>query len=108
MIFSWDESNREHLARHNVEPAEAEEILGNLRHPFPRATGAGKYMGWAKTIKGRYLQVVFALKDPEEVSYESVTPEDWQALKSNEKIIRIVHAMDLTDGMKRRFFKRSR
>ena len=27
MIFDWDDSNRQHLARHQVKPAEAEEVI---------------------------------------------------------------------------------
>jgi hypothetical protein len=40
-----------------------------------------------------------------EVGYESLDPLDWTALEDDPgvKITRVIHAMDLTDDMKRRF-----
>ena len=28
-MFDWDEANRKHVAEHNVEPSEAEEVIAN-------------------------------------------------------------------------------
>lgn len=37
MMFAWDEVNREHIARHGVNPEEAEEVVNGAASPFPEA-----------------------------------------------------------------------
>jgi hypothetical protein len=59
---------------------------------------------------GRQLQVIYVLKGPDEISYESLTVEDWMSVEAGEitVVVRIIHAMDLTPRMKRRRRKRRR
>ncbi len=66
MEFDWDDANLEHIARHGVEPGEAEEALTD-----PSATRAGTYRGPSgerrgsivgKTEDGRVLFVVFTFR----------------------------------------------
>jgi uncharacterized DUF497 family protein len=92
MIFSWDETNETHLAKHRVAPHEAEEIIESAQPPFPAEVGDDKLVVWGATRKGRYLQVIFTLKAPDEVDYESVSLQDWMTIetRSIEQIIRIV------------------
>jgi uncharacterized DUF497 family protein len=60
--FAWDEANVEHIARHGVEPAEAEEAFAD-----PRRTNADAYSTpqerrgtiLGRTVDGRLLFVVF-------------------------------------------------
>jgi uncharacterized DUF497 family protein len=110
VIFSWDESNREHIAKHNVSPEEAEEIAENAQSPFPETIERDKLVVWSATAAGRYLQVIYVLKSPDEVAYESVTVEDWMDIEAGEfpKIVRVIHAMDLTPRMKRQLHRRRR
>jgi hypothetical protein len=105
MIFAWDETNIEHLAKHNVNPAQAEEVVRSARPPYPRAIGAGKHMIWGKTYAGRYLQVIIVFKSPDQVEFESLTPEQWSDVQAGEvtRIIRVIHAMPMTEDMKRRY-----
>lgn len=61
-MFEWDEDNLEHIARHKVEPEEAEEaILDVNRHPFPAHHGpkGEKRKGIiGKTEVGRILVII--------------------------------------------------
>ena len=108
MIFSWDDENREHIAKHAVTPEEAEEIVRGARPPFPRAVGAGKYVVWGQTAGGRYLQAVFIFKTPEELTYEALSAQQWIELdvENIRQIVRVIHAMNLTNDMKRKLRKR--
>jgi hypothetical protein len=65
---------------------------------------------WGQTAAGRYLQVIFVLKPPHEAPYESLSVEDWLEVEAGRvtQIVRIIHAMELTSAMKKRFRKRRR
>jgi len=108
MIFAWDDVNRGHLAKHNVSPEETEEIVSHARRPYPMEIGDDKLVVWGQTVAGRYLQVIFVLKVPEQVEYEQLSTLDWLAVEVGEvhEIVRIIHAMDLTATMKARLRKR--
>lgn len=110
MVFAWDDVNRDHLAKHGVSPAEAEEIVRNADAPFPEAIEGDKLVVWGATEAGRHLQVVYVLKAPHEVAYESVAVEDWMTVEAGriEDVVRVIHAMDLTPRMKRRLRRRWR
>jgi uncharacterized DUF497 family protein len=110
MIFAWDDVNREHLAKHNVPPEDAEDIVANAQSPYPMEVGDEKLVVWGQTIYGRYLQVIYVLKPPHEVEYEHLCVEDWLEVESGEitEIVRVIHAMDMTAMMKKRFRKRRR
>jgi hypothetical protein len=110
MIFAWDELNCEHLAKHSVSAAEAQEIILTARRPFPQELGDGKLVVWGQTAAGRYLQVIFVLKAPREVPYESLCVEDWLEIEARglSQIVRVIHAMELTLSMKKGLRKRRR
>lgn len=110
MIFAWDQINREHIAKHSVSEAEAEEIARDAEAPFPREVGDDKLLVWGATRAGRFLQVIYVLKLPVEVDYESVAVEDWMEIEANEfsEIVCVIHAMEMTDGMKRQLRRRRR
>jgi uncharacterized DUF497 family protein len=110
MIFSWDDRNREHVAKHGVSPEQAEEVTRNAESPFPETIEDDKFVVWGATDAGRYLQVIYVLRPSHEVAYESVAMEDWMSIEAGEvnDVIRVIHAMDLTPRMKRRLRKRWR
>jgi uncharacterized DUF497 family protein len=110
LIFAWDEKNREHLGKHDVTPAEAEFVVENAEPPFPQHIGDGKRRVWGATNSGRMLQVIYVLKAHDQVEYDSVSSLDWVALERapDTKIVRIIHAMDLTPEMKRLLRRRRR
>jgi uncharacterized DUF497 family protein len=78
--FWWDEINIEHIADHGIEPFEAEEAVDN--RPLIMRAGEGKYIAYGQTDAGRYLVVVFALKD--------------------EQRLRVITARDMTQAEKRK------
>ncbi len=110
MIFSWDDSNRDHIARHDVSPEEAEIVVVEAENPFPKAIEDGKFVVWGTTETGRHLQVIYVLKTPDEISYESLAVEDWMDIEAGEvaEVVRVIHAMDLTARMKSQLRKRRR
>jgi hypothetical protein len=55
---------------------------------------------------GRLLQVIFTLKHPDEVALEELTMEEWAGLGENDRIVYVVHGMELTPVMKQRYRKR--
>lgn len=102
--------SREHIAKHAVEPEEAESVVSGAAVPFPQLIEDEKYVVWGPTETGRLLQVIFVLKTPAEVAYESLAVEDWLAVEAGEvdEIVRVIHAMALTPRMKRQLRKRRR
>jgi hypothetical protein len=63
LVFDWDEANQRHLARHNVTPQEAEEVvLGDpLDIELQTAEGSGgeeRILHVGETRKGRILELV--------------------------------------------------
>ena len=63
MIFDWDDANRDHLARHEVTPQEAEEVvLGDpLDIELQTAEGSGgeeRILHVGETRNGRILELV--------------------------------------------------
>ncbi len=84
--------------------------MRNAAAPFPETIEGDKLVVWGKSGAGRYLQVVYVLKPPHEVAYESLAVQDWMTAEGgqDEDVVRIIHAMDLTARMKRRLRKRWR
>ena len=83
MDFRWNAWNVEHIARHGVEPDDAETAVCGARRPFPMPRGHGKWLVWAPGRGGRILQVVFVLDDDDTVF--------------------VIHARLLTEREKRRY-----
>jgi len=108
MIFAWDDINVYHIAKHAVSSAEVQEVVAGAQPPFPQEIGNGKLVVRGQSSHGRYLQVIFVLKSPHEVPYESLTMEDWLEIETGNvpEVIRVIHAMELTPAMKRNLRKR--
>jgi len=84
--FEWDARNLTHLARHDVDPDEAEAVLD--RSPLMLRTADDKYLAYGQTEEGRYLLVVFVRKPG--------------------PVVRVITARDLTDREKHRYRRRRR
>ena len=56
------------------------------------------------------LQVIYVLKQQDDLAFESISLSDWVHLQSvpDAKIVRVIHAMDLTRDMKRQLRRRRR
>ena len=89
-------------------PAEAEFVVETAAPPWPEQKGDDKLLVWGPTDAGRLLQVIFVMKPPDEIEFESLTIEEWAGLAEGDEIVCVIHAMDLTDRMKRRYRKRRR
>ncbi|MBI2334568.1 BrnT family toxin [Candidatus Daviesbacteria bacterium] len=57
----WDEWNRMHIAKHNVEPDEVEEVCQS-KNLFERGRD-GTYQITGQTESGRYLNIVVVLRE---------------------------------------------
>lgn len=62
--FDWDESNTEHLARHDVSREEAEAFFDFPRHEENQVV-KGELRTWAlgKTLNGRYLTLIYTIRN---------------------------------------------
>lgn len=59
--FEWDEGNAVHLELgHGIKPEEAEEVF--VVRPLFRKTKRGHYAAMGPTTDGRYLTIVFEMK----------------------------------------------
>jgi uncharacterized DUF497 family protein len=106
IVFAWDDWNVDHISEHGVTLAEAEFVVRRARPSFPREIGDDKYQVWGPAESGRLLQVVFVFRADDEVDYESLTLDDVLALADNHATtIYVIHAMEMTDGMKRQYRK---
>lgn len=106
MLFAWDEWNIDHIDRHAIRPREAEYVIRHARNPWPEQKGHHKLVVWGPTAGGRLIQVIFALKHPDEVEFDALTIDEWAELGEDDRLIYVVHAMDLTPAMKRIYRRR--
>lgn len=83
--FDWDEKIENHIAEHGISTSEVEETVLFCK-PFYQRTREGKYIAYAVTEDGRYLFIVFVLKDSTR--------------------IRVISARDMTEKEKRYYKKR--
>ena len=51
MIFAWDELNLEHIAKHAVTAAEAEDVVAGAQPPYPCEMGEAQEMNMPKKTK---------------------------------------------------------
>jgi uncharacterized protein len=56
-FFDWDKDNIDHIARHQVDPDEAEEVFDSKY--YLSKTWGGRYIALGQTASGRYLTCVF-------------------------------------------------
>ena len=88
MPFRWIDWNREHIAKHGVDPAEAEMVVRQARAPFPQQIGDDKLLVMGRGSGGQFLEVIYVL-DPDDTVF-------------------IIHARPLTEREKRRYRRRRR
>jgi len=60
-VFDWDDANRAHIARHNVAPAEAEQVIRGASLPLAAGERGGedRHTELGETKEGRLLPVVW-------------------------------------------------
>ncbi len=64
--FDWDDKNENHIARHKVSIFEVEEIFLYSK-PIYQKTKDNKYIAYGLTEDGRYLLIVFVLKESSKI-----------------------------------------
>ncbi|MGA2595227.1 MAG: BrnT family toxin [Bryobacteraceae bacterium] len=59
--FDWDQANTEHIARHGVTPAEAEQVISGSSLPIQteQRSGEERHTDLGQTAAGRLLVVVW-------------------------------------------------
>lgn len=62
--FDWDDANRDHIARHQVSPEEAEQVIDNDPLDIEAETfdGERRFTSIGHTDQGRFLLVVTTLR----------------------------------------------
>lgn len=88
MQFRWNDWNLEHVAKHGIDPLEAELVLLAPRKPYPLKREDEKWLVWGRGFGGRLLQVIYLLDE--------------------DGTIYVVHARPLTESEKRRYRRRRR
>ncbi len=83
--FDWDEKNDNHIAEHGVAIFEVEEAI-LFRKPLYQRSKEGKYIAYSVTGEGRYLFIVFAIK--------------------NKNRIRVISARDMNEKERRYYRKK--
>ena len=98
MFFVWTDQNEEHLAQHGVETHEAEDVCRRPKRPYPRAISSVKWLVKGRTLGGRMIQVIYVLRQPEEVDLMLLSSEDKLALEQGERAVYVIHARELRPG----------
>ena len=79
--------NRDHVAKHGVDPEEAEMVVRQARPPFPQQIGDDKLLVMGRGYGGRFLLVIYVL-DLDDTVF-------------------VIHARPLSEREKRRSRRRS-
>ncbi|HUB28009.1 MAG TPA: hypothetical protein VL992_21465 [Tepidisphaeraceae bacterium] len=88
MEFRWIDWNEQKCLKHGVEPEEAEYVVRHARRPYPRPIGDEKTLVHGRSEAGRYLQVIYLIDDDDAIF--------------------VIHAMPLTERMKRNYRRSQR
>ena len=67
MQFRWIEWNRDHVAKHSVDPEEAESVVRHAERPFPRRIEEDKWLVVGRGVGGRVLQVIYVVDSDKSV-----------------------------------------
>jgi hypothetical protein len=86
--FRWNRWNVEHIGDHGVTAEDAEYVVQNAKPPWPEYIGDGKWRVLGRTVDGTYLQVIYIY-----------SPKD---------VVFVIHAMPMSENMKRQYRKRIR
>jgi hypothetical protein len=95
MFFLWDDWNIEHIARHGVEPHEAQYIIRHARRPWPRSCGTGKFIVKGPTVGHRLLQTVFVFRNADQIDLSLLLPAERLALLAGEQAFYVIHAREI-------------
>ena len=98
----WDDWNKGHIAKHSVTQAEVEWVLKHALAPYPMDVGDAKYVVRGATSDGCLLQVIYAIRNDEDLDYLGMTFADMLGLEgTSQPYPYVVHARELTSNEKR-------
>jgi uncharacterized DUF497 family protein len=90
MEYVWNSGNIEHIAKHGIEPRDAEYVANNAQPPYPQMIGEDKRLVVGRLRNGQYIQVIYV---PSRLVPGAVY---------------VMHSRALTDREKRKFRRRTR
>ena len=93
-IYIWNRWNVAHIAKHGVEPEEAEEVIDRATRPYPKRVGDRKYQVRGRTRQGRALQVIFIRLGDEEVDFELLDVVERAQFEAGNEVVYVIHAND--------------
>jgi hypothetical protein len=108
LLFAWEDWNLAHIARHGIGRKEAEYVVRHARPPWPDGKGDDKLLVWGPAESGELLQVIFVFKRPDELEFDALDIEQWADVRDDDQIVYVIHAMPLTDAMKKQLRRRTR
>jgi hypothetical protein len=109
LFFLRNATLEEHAERHGVKREDAEHVVRNAEEPFPEDIGDGKLRVWGRTPAGAYVQVVFSLKELDEIDFDQFTLPMLASVWDDDALFAVViHAMPLTDEMRRQYKRNQR
>jgi uncharacterized DUF497 family protein len=65
--FRWNAWNVDHIARHGIDPEDAEAVVEDATPPFPKRAPDDKWLVWGQATNGALIQVVFVLDEDDTV-----------------------------------------
>jgi len=98
MFFLWDERNKTHIAEHGIEPEDAEYVVRRGKRPYPKQLSAIKWIVKGRTRTGRLIQVIYLIREDDEIDIEPLSFPERLALELNEKAVYVIHARPLRAG----------
>jgi uncharacterized DUF497 family protein len=99
MFFIWHQlENERHIAEHGILPHEAEHLVRHPKRPYPRRISSEKWLVKGRTFGGRFIQVIYVLRAPEDIDPRLLLPPDRIALEQGEKAVYVIHARELRRG----------
>ncbi|HET6249779.1 MAG TPA: hypothetical protein VFE47_18965 [Tepidisphaeraceae bacterium] len=98
MFFYWDDYNVEHIAEHGIEPDDAEFVVRRASRPYPRRTSGVKWLVRGRTRDGRMIQVIYVVRQIDEIDERNLSLEERVAVEQDESAIYVIHARPLRRG----------
>ncbi|MFT3789389.1 MAG: hypothetical protein QM770_24950 [Tepidisphaeraceae bacterium] len=101
MNFAWDDWNTGHIARHGVNPIDAERVVRGAKRPYPKRLDSEKYIVAGRTSGGHLLQVVYVLRPIADFKIDELDMHVVGAPDEN-RLVYVIHAMFQTREQRHR------
>ena len=105
-VYVWNHWNVAHIARHGVEPDEAEHVVDHASRPYPQRVGDRKYLVRGRTHHARLLQVIYIRLGDDEVDIELLSVVERAMFEAGNEVVYVIHSNDFRPRGRRRKKKR--